>query len=148
MVFYFTILLFLFSYLNKYLFMFFHELFDLFNIFNIQSIYLFAYPLEYFFSVFVVLFDSFITLCLYFIVQLLTDSFAKLSYQIVYLDLGAKDISEIRVEHKRSNNLSLKLNISIKLSPNHFHDVRWGWIGLKFFQDLFFLFFLINLGFA
>lgn len=148
MVFYFTILLFLFSYLNKYLFMFFHELFDLFNIFNIQSIYLFAYPLEYFFSVFVVLFDSFITLCLYFIVQLLTDSFTKLSYQIVYLELGMKDISEIGIEHKRSNNLSLKLKIPFKFSSDHLHDMRWGWVCLEFFQDLFFFSFFINLGFA
>jgi len=94
------------------------------------------------------MFDNFITLCLYFIVQLLTDNFAKLSYQIVYLELGLKDISKIGIEHKRSNNLSLKLKISFKFFSDHLHDVRWGWIGLEFFQDLFLLFFLINLGFA
>lgn len=114
----------LFSYLTKYLFMLFHLFFHLFNLSIIQSIDLFAYPLKYFFPVFDILFDNFITLCLYFIVQLLTDSFTKLSYQIVYLELGMKDISEIGIEHKRSNNLSLKLKIPFKFSSDHLHDMR------------------------
>lgn len=114
----------LFSYLVKYLFVLFHLYFHLFNLSIIQSIDLFAYPLKYFLSVFDVMFENFITLCLYFIVQLLTDSFAKLSYQIVYLELGLKDISKIGIEHKRSNNLSLKLKISFKFFSDHLHDVR------------------------